>query len=129
MFLSYFKILQLNLNSRPLDLEPTYGRHIFQPNNICLIFQIESLFIKQIKFPDSITEDNYTAYYNALEFVQGHLKSRGTKFIDGNEPGYADYMIWPFFERLRTFDNNAKMRIDEKKYPLLVSISTLNMHS
>ncbi|KAJ0178207.1 hypothetical protein K1T71_006030 [Dendrolimus kikuchii] len=81
---------------------------------------IESMFIKQLKFPDRITEDNYTAYHNALEFVQEQLKSRGTKFIDGNEPGYADYMIWPFFERLRMFDNNPRMRLDENKYPLLV---------
>lgn len=81
---------------------------------------IESLYIKQVKFPESITEDNYIAYHKALQFIEDNLKIRNTKFIGGNEPGYADYMIWPFFERLRLFDNHDKMRIDESKYPLLV---------
>lgn len=41
-------------------------------------------------------------------------------FLDGSEPGYADYMIWPWFERLRAFAHDERVRLEPSKYSLLV---------
>ncbi|KAG6444797.1 hypothetical protein O3G_MSEX003545 [Manduca sexta] len=81
---------------------------------------IQSLFIKILKFPDTVTDNHISAYHKALEFIQEQLQNRGTKFLDGRQPGFADYMIWPWFERLRVFDNDQRVKIDGSKYKLLV---------
>lgn len=78
------------------------------------------MYISLLKFRDSITEERINAYYKSLEFIQDQLKIRGTEFLDGTEPGYADYMIWPWFERIRTFENEDRVKIDEHKYKTLV---------
>lgn len=72
-----------------------------------------------MKQPDTIREDTIANYHNALKFIESQLKSRGTKFLDGSEPGYADYMIWPWFERLLTVDDE-KYKLDGNKFALLV---------
>lgn len=80
---------------------------------------IQTIYFKSVKAPDTITEDNISAYNKALDFLQSQLKSRGSKFLDGSEPGYADYMIWPWFERVLTYDKGHKCYIEPKTYILL----------
>ncbi|XP_026316778.1 pyrimidodiazepine synthase-like isoform X2 [Hyposmocoma kahamanoa] len=81
---------------------------------------VHTLFYKLIMNPESLTEDHMTAFHKALTFVEEQLKSRGTKFLDGAEPGYADYMIWPWFERLLAFkEKDDRATIDGQKYKLL----------
>lgn len=63
------------------------------------------------------------AFHRALKFVEEQLESRGTRFLDGAEPGYADYMIWPWFERLLAFkEKDERATIDGEKYKFLVRI-------
>lgn len=84
------------------------------------MFQVQVLFYKALRAPETITGDVTAAYYKALDFLQDQLKSRGTQFLAGSEPGYVDYMIWPFFERILLIDFES-MTIDSEKYKLLVS--------
>ncbi|XP_059053715.1 pyrimidodiazepine synthase-like [Achroia grisella] len=81
---------------------------------------ISTLFYKLLRSPESITEDNFTAYHQGLDFIQEQLKKRGTKFLDGDQPGFVDYMIWPWFERILQLDLDERIKIKEDKYKLLV---------
>ncbi|XP_049873970.1 pyrimidodiazepine synthase-like isoform X2 [Pectinophora gossypiella] len=82
---------------------------------------LSTLFYKVIRNPETVTENTMTAYRNAVSFIQEQLKSRGTKFLDGGEPGYADYMIWPWFERIWMLqDVDERLKIDGPENKLLV---------
>lgn len=65
---------------------------------------------------DQIVESCFTA----LDFIQNELRERGSKFLDGEQPGYADYMMWPWFERLIALEDE-RINMDEQKYGLIVS--------
>nr|UQQ66577.1 glutathione S-transferase omega 3 [Conogethes punctiferalis] len=81
---------------------------------------VYTMFTKCLRTPDAITDADIASYYKALDFLQDQLKSRGTKFLNGDEPGYVDYMIWPWFERLLILDPmDGKMAITAEKYKLL----------
>ncbi|CAB3238041.1 unnamed protein product [Arctia plantaginis] len=80
---------------------------------------IHSLYFKLVKTPESITDDVVAGYFKALDMLQRQLQLRGTKFLDGSEPGYADYMIWPWFERLPAV-NDKRKELDETKYKVLL---------
>lgn len=75
---------------------------------------LHSLLFKMLRAPDSVNDDVIKSYFNALNFIQSQLQQRGTKFLDGEEPGYADYMIWPWLERLSTYDDK-RIKINEQK--------------
>ncbi|KAM3966348.1 glutathione S-transferase omega 2 [Aphomia sociella] len=81
---------------------------------------IHSTFYKALRTPDNVTEDDLASYHKALGFIQDHLKERGTKFLYGDKPGYVDYMIWPWFERIVILDVDERIKIKEEKYKLLV---------
>ena len=38
-----------------------------------------------------------------LETFEDELQKRDTTFFGGSAPGYLDYMIWPWFERINIF--------------------------
>ncbi|CAG4949990.1 unnamed protein product [Colias eurytheme] len=81
---------------------------------------IHSMFFKVVKgIP--VTEDTINGFFNALTFIENELKKRGSTFLHGSEPGFADYMIWPWFERMPVAAEFDKILIlDEKKFPTLV---------
>ncbi|PZC73707.1 hypothetical protein B5X24_HaOG200235, partial [Helicoverpa armigera] len=79
---------------------------------------LNGVFFKSMRAPETITEENITAYYKTLDFIQEQLKQRGTTFLGGEEPGYADYMIWPWFERILALKSDFG-KIDKEKYQLL----------
>ncbi|CAG9135934.1 unnamed protein product [Plutella xylostella] len=82
---------------------------------------IQNLYIKLIRFPKTFTEDTVTAYNKALEFLQEQLKIRGTRFFGGAEPGFVDYMIWPWFERVLSYQKiDSRAKIDAEKFKLLL---------
>lgn len=79
-----------------------------------------------MKAPDTITDDTVKQYHETLDFIQEQLRQRGTPFLGGFEPGYADYMIWPWFERLVACkDYEKRAAIDPVKYKLLVKLKYL----
>lgn len=76
--------------------------------------------------PEGVTEDQEVAFHNALKFVEEQFEGRGSRFLDGPKPGFADYMIWPWFERLEAFKEKIPAAtIDRQKYKLLVRILLL----
>ena len=79
------------------------------------------MYFKLIISPETITEDHIAAYFKSIDLIQSELKQRGTKFLDGDQPGFADYMIWPWFERLLVINSDVG-RLDEKNYKLVVRI-------
>ncbi|XP_063828246.1 pyrimidodiazepine synthase-like [Ostrinia nubilalis] len=82
---------------------------------------IHTLFFKLVKTPDKVNEHNVAAYRKVLDVIQEELVTRGSKFLYGNEPGYVDYMIWPWFERLQILaETNPTANIDAEKYKLLL---------
>nr|AKS40348.1 glutathione S-transferase omega 4 [Chilo suppressalis] len=81
---------------------------------------VTSLFFRAMTNPEGVTDDARTAYEKALHFVQEQLTLRGTKFFGGSQPGYVDYMIWPWFERITILEGlNGHAEIDPQKYKLL----------
>ncbi|CAH0584376.1 unnamed protein product [Chrysodeixis includens] len=77
-------------------------------------------FIRLVKTPEAMNDVIVESYFKALDFIQNELKERGSKFLDGDQPGYADYMIWPWFERLITLDDE-RIKMDEPKYGLMLA--------
>ncbi|CAH2217184.1 jg2768 [Pararge aegeria aegeria] len=83
---------------------------------------IVTLFLKSVKAPDTITEDNISAFSKTLKYIQDQLIDRGTPYLGGDEPGYVDYMIWPWFERLLVFkEDNPNLKIDSEKFKILTA--------
>uniref|UniRef100_A0A0K8TVL8 Glutathione-S-transferase n=1 Tax=Epiphyas postvittana TaxID=65032 RepID=A0A0K8TVL8_EPIPO len=81
---------------------------------------IQTILFKTLRKPDSITEENLTAYQNYLKFIQDQLTRAGTKFLGGAEPGFTDYMIWPWFERMLTISKKFEaVKIDPAKFKIL----------
>ena len=62
-------------------------------------------------------------YHKGLELLQKELQSRGSKYLNGEEPGLVDYTIWPFLERFEALPllGQADFAIDKDKYGVLVS--------
>ncbi|KAJ8716034.1 hypothetical protein PYW08_013319 [Mythimna loreyi] len=81
---------------------------------------VHTLYFKLVKFPETITQDNIAAYFRGIDLIQSELQQRGTKFLDGEQPGYADYMIWPWFERLLVLNSDIA-KLDEEKYKLVLT--------
>ncbi|XP_052741768.1 pyrimidodiazepine synthase-like [Bicyclus anynana] len=83
---------------------------------------IVTLVIKSVKAPETITEENISLFYKTLDYIQDKLKERGTQYLGGDEPGFVDYMIWPWFERLLVLNkDDARASIDPKKFGLLMA--------
>ncbi|XP_061715023.1 glutathione S-transferase omega-1-like isoform X1 [Cydia pomonella] len=81
---------------------------------------IQTMLFKILRTPDQVTEENIAAYRKYLTFIQDELKKSGSKFLGGSEPGFADYMIWPWFERMVPISElYDAVKIDETEYKLL----------
>ena len=55
-----------------------------------------------------------------VEAFKRELSSRGTDFFAGDQPGWLDYMIWLWLERIDTYSVIFKVReaikIEKKKF-------------
>ncbi|GBP65911.1 Pyrimidodiazepine synthase [Eumeta japonica] len=81
---------------------------------------LENVLIKMVRAPETIDEAALKAYFKGWDLLQEELKKRGTSFFSGNEPGYVDYMIWPWIERLLAFQKkDERIKFDTPKYKLL----------
>lgn len=82
------------------------------------------MFFKLVKIPEKVSDENVAAFKRVLDLIQRELETRKTKFLHGNVPGYVDYMIWPWFERLRVLaDTDHRAKLDAEKYTPLVRAS------
>lgn len=62
-------------------------------------------------------------YHKGLNGLQKELETRGTKYLNGNEPGLVDYTIWPFLERFEALPllGKSEFAIDKTKYEILTT--------
>ncbi|XP_046578640.1 glutathione S-transferase omega-1-like isoform X2 [Haliotis rubra] len=49
------------------------------------------------------------------------LKKADTPYFHGNAPGFPDYMIWPWFERIPMMGQITGYKMDETKYPTITA--------
>ncbi|XP_018496135.1 pyrimidodiazepine synthase [Galendromus occidentalis] len=49
-------------------------------------------------FSQSEHVEGFEQFWKNAEIIENGLKTRGTKFLGGEQPGYLDLMIWPFFQ-------------------------------
>lgn len=81
---------------------------------------VHAIFFKVLKAPDSVNADVVNAYYKSLSILE-EIISRGTPFLSGNEPGYADYMIWPWLEKIDAIkDFDDRLNIDPANFKNMV---------
>ncbi|XP_030385343.1 pyrimidodiazepine synthase [Scaptodrosophila lebanonensis] len=68
----------------------------------------------KIVFSDAGTDD----LWQALDIFEAELAKRGTQYFGGDKPGFVDYMIWPWFERLPVLKFLVKENydLDEKRF-------------
>ena len=117
--LTYIQVKHTNYS--PFVLR--YNRVYILINENFVFFQVYTLWFKLLRAPETITEEDIAGYHKTINLIQSELKQRGTKFLDGDQPGFVDYMIWPWFERLLIFNSDAS-RLDEKNFKVAVRIYT-----
>ncbi|KAH8364603.1 hypothetical protein KR084_008812, partial [Drosophila pseudotakahashii] len=66
-------------------------------------------------------------YWVALDIFEQELTKRGTRFFGGDKPGFVDYMIWPWFERLSVIELKIpqEYNFDEKRFPKIAKYIAL----
>ncbi|EDW33421.1 GL15503 [Drosophila persimilis] len=66
-------------------------------------------------------------YWLALEIFEKELVKRGTPFFGGDRPGFVDYMIWPWLERLAVigFILEDSYNFDAKRFPRIANLIDL----
>ncbi|XP_062133394.1 pyrimidodiazepine synthase-like [Drosophila sulfurigaster albostrigata] len=57
-------------------------------------------------------------FWPAIDIFEAELGKRGTPYFSGEKPGFVDYMIWPWFERLAIaeFILKESYNFDKKRY-------------
>lgn len=60
-------------------------------------------------------------FWTVLDIFEEELTKRGTRYFGGNKPGFVDYMIWPWLERLAIIEFVLKdsYSFDEKRFAKL----------
>jgi len=48
-------------------------------------------------FSETESVEGFAQFWRNAEIFENELKKRGTKFLGGEQPGFLDLMIWPFF--------------------------------
>uniref|UniRef100_A0A131XVF6 Putative glutathione s-transferase n=1 Tax=Ixodes ricinus TaxID=34613 RepID=A0A131XVF6_IXORI len=48
-------------------------------------------------------DELWAEFRGKLNLFEDELKERKSPFFSGNQPGFVDYMIWPFFPKASTF--------------------------
>lgn len=81
--------------------------------------------------PQSLQPSHLENFQKGLELLQNEIKSRGTTFLNGDQPGLVDYTIWPFLERFEALPLVGKtdFAIDSAKLPELVAYMTAMKNS
>ena len=67
----------------------------------------------------------FSQLVNHLESFEEELKTRGTSFLGGDQPCMADYMIWPYFERIECLP----ILLGEKGNDFVLPSQLENIHS
>ncbi|KAH8240167.1 hypothetical protein KR032_011727, partial [Drosophila birchii] len=66
-------------------------------------------------------------FWTVLDIFEQELTKRGTRFFGGDKPGFVDYMIWPWLERLAVIEYVLKdsYNFDEKRFPKVAQLIAL----
>ncbi|OWR43142.1 pyrimidodiazepine synthase-like [Danaus plexippus] len=73
--------------------------------------------------PQAVEPSMVENFHKGLDLLQKEIESRGTKFLNGDEPGLVDYTIWPFLERFEALPilGQQEFAIDKSKYEILIT--------
>ncbi|XP_077998805.1 pyrimidodiazepine synthase-like [Glandiceps talaboti] len=63
-----------------------------------------ALRIYKVLKTNGTDEKSRTQVFRGLKILESALQKRGSKFFGGDQPGMADYNMWPWFERLKLVD-------------------------
>lgn len=66
------------------------------------------------------TNESLTPISDGLDSFEEELKTRGSIFFGGVNPGMLDYMIWPFYERFVVLKYMFNYELDNKRFPSMV---------
>nr|UQS35840.1 glutathione-S-transferase omega 2 [Plodia interpunctella] len=71
----------------------------------------------------ALQPSNVENYHKGLELLQKEIETRGTKFLNGDEPGLVDYTLWPFLERFEALPliGKSEFAFDKDKYAALIA--------
>lgn len=86
--------------------------------------KLTGIFYRVLKCPDTLDDESKADFYGVLEYIQNLLVKRNTNFIySDDQPGYADYLIWPWFERLPVLIKFSKgaLEIPKDKFERLLT--------
>lgn len=53
--------------------------------------------------------------------MEEFLKTAETSYFSGDKPGFSDYMIWPWFERMPMLGEITDYEMSEDKFPLMTA--------
>lgn len=88
-----------------------------------LFYQAQTAFYTAAYNAQALKPNMVENYHKGLADLQTELKTRGTKYLHGDNPGLVDYTLFPFLERFEALPlvGQADFALDKTKYELLVS--------
>ncbi|EDV96331.1 pyrimidodiazepine synthase [Drosophila grimshawi] len=68
-----------------------------------------------------VSDGDINDFWKVADIFESELAKRGTPYFGGSKPGFVDYMIWPWFERLAVLKFAVKERysFDVKRFAKL----------
>ena len=76
------------------------------------MFQVDRN-VSRIWFKRGLTAEDRAKYWgDSMDNIQAfetELSSRGSCYFGGEQPGWLDYMVWPWFERLDAYSTILKV--------------------
>ena len=71
--------------------------------------------VPRIWFKRGLTSEDRAKYWSDsmdnVEAFERELSSRGESHFGGDLPGWLDYMVWPWFERVHSYSSIFKVNI------------------
>ena len=79
------------------------------------IVNLPEIFSQRIWFKKDLTSEGRAKYWkdsmDSFEPFEEELERRGDSHFAGALPGWLDYMVWPWFERVDSYSTICKVDI------------------